>query len=266
MLDQTKVKRTAIILIYVALFVIIGLAVYFIKKPAATCSDGKQNQAEKGIDCGGPCSPCKEDIAKTKDLEIQETAFANGGNGTYDVVAKIYNPNGSQGAKEFEYEFAIKDVSGSVISTRIGKSFVLPGDSRYIAQLGLSAEGNAVPSDVDIKINNVQWEKISAVGKPQIGVYGKKLNKTSMSDGSEVEGIIRNESGYDLRDVSIVVVLRDEMGKIVGINSTVKNSVRIKEDREFLFIWPYALGADVQKIEVDPQSDIFDPQNFSVVN
>lgn len=27
-------------------------------KPAATCSDGIQNQGETGVDCGGPCTAC----------------------------------------------------------------------------------------------------------------------------------------------------------------------------------------------------------------
>ena len=25
----------------------------------ACCSDGIQNQGEEGVDCGGPCAPCK---------------------------------------------------------------------------------------------------------------------------------------------------------------------------------------------------------------
>ncbi|MBD3252527.1 hypothetical protein GF386_02245 [Candidatus Pacearchaeota archaeon] len=31
-------------------------------KPCPTCSDGIQNQGEKGIDCGGPCPPCIREI------------------------------------------------------------------------------------------------------------------------------------------------------------------------------------------------------------
>ena len=31
----------------------------------ATCSDGIQNQGETGVDCGGPCSACKEGVHGT---------------------------------------------------------------------------------------------------------------------------------------------------------------------------------------------------------
>ncbi len=40
-------------------------------KPCSTCSDGIQNQGEKGIDCGGPCPSCS---VKEKPLTIEEKA------------------------------------------------------------------------------------------------------------------------------------------------------------------------------------------------
>lgn len=250
-----------IILAYIILFIAICVAIYFISKPEATCTDGIQNQAEKGIDCGGSCNPCKN-ISETKDLLAQETDFANGGNGTFDVVAKISNPNESIGAKEFKYVFTLKDGAGNVVSTRAGSTYILPGDWRYVAEIGLTVEGGAVPASAEIAISDVQWAKLQGMGKPQIGVYSKKFEKSALGSGQEAGGVIRNESGYDLKNVDISVVLRDEKGKIVGINKTQKNSVRFKEDRDFLLIWPYDIGADVQKIEVDPQSDVFDPQNL----
>jgi hypothetical protein len=81
-----------------------------------------------------------------------------------------------------------------------------------------------------------------------------------MGEGNEVAGIIRNESNYDLKEINIVVVLRDENGKIVGVNTTRKDSVGVKEERDFLMTWPYVLDATVQKIEVDSQTNIFDPE------
>ena len=93
--------------------------IYLIAKPEETCFDGIQNQAEKGIDCGGPCSPCRE-VVETKDLKIEEIAIADGGNGTYDVIAKISNPNGSVGAKEFFYSFQLKSADGDILASKMG--------------------------------------------------------------------------------------------------------------------------------------------------
>ena len=81
--------------------------------------------------------------------------------------------------------------------------------------------------------------------------------------GSIAEGVIRNESTYDLKKVVVAIILRDEKGKVVGINNTQINSVRVKEDRDFRITWPYKLASPVQNMEIDPQSNVFDPQNFS---
>jgi hypothetical protein len=188
---------------------------------------------------------------------------ALGGNNTYDVVAKITNPNNTLGTGSFSYVFKLKDSSGNVISTREGNNFILPADSKYVAELGLQVENEAQPANVELIINEVNWEKLENIGKPQIGVYNKNFGEIPAGSGSEADGVIRNESGYDLNKIFIVVILRSEKGDIVGINKTEKNAVRTKEERDFRLTWPYQLSAPVQNIEVDAQSNVFDPQNFS---
>jgi len=254
--SATSKRRIKIITGYIVLLCVIAFISYLMIKPAATCSDKKQNQGEKGIDCGGPCAPCKE-ITQTKDINVLETAFALGGNNTYDVVSKISNPNDTTGAKTFKYIFTLKDSTGSIIAKREGTNFILPADTKYVAELGLQIDNNAVPVSVDIEISGADWQKLSNISKPQIGVYNKKFGPIENSDGNEAEGTIRNESNYDLKEIDIVIVLRDEKGNIIGISTTQRNSVRAKEDQLFKVTWPYSLGGNVQKMEVDPQANVF---------
>jgi hypothetical protein len=47
-----------IILLFVIIIISATLLELYAYCPRSTCSDGIQNQMEKGIDCGGPCSPC----------------------------------------------------------------------------------------------------------------------------------------------------------------------------------------------------------------
>jgi len=261
--DPTTIKRIKIVIAYLVLIGLIALAIYLIKSPASTCSDKMQNQGEKGIDCGGPCAPCK-DVGQTKDIFVQEVAFVSGGNDTYDVVAKIFNPNDSAGAEFFKYVFTLKDSVGTTIATKEGTSFILPADTRYVAQLGLTTANNTVPANASITISNVQWGKLSGIGKPQLGIYSKKFSATPVGGGSEAEGTIRNESGYDLKKIDVVIVIRDEKENVVGVNTTQRDSERAKEEQTFKVTWPYSLGENIQKMEVDPQINIFDSQNFSV--
>ncbi|MEI7890699.1 MAG: hypothetical protein WCI36_01890 [bacterium] len=254
-------KRIIILIIFLLIFAATGYFLNYLIAPSATCSDGKQNQSEKGVDCGGVCAPCKE-IVQTKDLEIKEVAVAIGGNQTYDVIAKISNPNEVMGSKEFGYTFTLKDAEGKVLATKQGKTFILPSDTRYIPELGLKTENDVVPSSVDFVLDDISWEKLTEMGKPQLGVYNKNVKEVNVAS-TQADAVIRNESGLYLKKIYVTVVLRSKENAIIGINKTEINSVRQKEQRDFNLVWPYALSAPVANIEIDPQSNVFDVENLS---
>jgi hypothetical protein len=262
MQNPALIKRSIISAVFLVIFVVTAFFIYYAVTPPATCTDKKQNQSEKGIDCGGPCSPCK-DIAQTQDIVVTESAVALGGNNTYDAVAKITNPNDSIGASSFKYTFTLKDENGKILATREGTDFILPADSKYVAELAFETEGGVMPTQAELIISDPKWEKLSNIGKPQIGVYSKNFGSVPAGVGSEADGIIRNESGYDLNTISLVVILRSDKGGIVGINKTNKTNVRAKEERDFRLTWPYQLAAPVQNIEVDAQANVYDPGAFS---
>ncbi len=250
-----------VILAYLAIFSIIAFVIYLIVRPDATCSDGKQNQAEKGIDCGGPCSPCKE-IFEAKDLDVQEVIFLSAENGSYDVVAKINNSNEKAGSANFGYTFTLKDGAGSIISSREGNTFILPSDTKYIVEIGLNISGGAIPASVEFAVKEIKWEALEGALKPQIGIYEKSFGIDPSGVGSRAEGTLRNESIYDLKKIEIAIILRNERGKIVGINKTLRESVRGKEQQDFQVTWPKPILDNVEKIEMDPQANVFDSQNL----
>ncbi|EKD46511.1 MAG: hypothetical protein ACD_67C00208G0002 [uncultured bacterium] len=262
MQNPATIKRILVSIVFVLIFSVTAFVLYLTITPDPTCFDGKKNQAEKAVDCGGTCAPCVEAI-QTKPLTIEETAVVFGGNNTYDAVAKIINPNDSVGASSFKYTFNLKDSSGNVVATRQGTNFILPADSKYVVDLGFQFENGGVPTSAEFVINDVAWEKLSDIGKPQIGVYRKNFGKTPTGNGNEADGIIRNESGYDLNKIFIAIVLRNEDGEIIGVNKTEKNFVRTKAEIEFRLNWPYQFSAPVAKMDVDAQANIFDRENFT---
>lgn len=259
---ETNKKRAIIIAIFVLLFISFAFFLYSVFAPEATCTDKKQNQGEKGLDCGGPCSPCKNKQAS--EMVVQEVAVVIGGENTFDAVAKVFNPNDVLGARQFKYVFTLKDANGNAIATQEGTDFILPMDTKYVVALGIKIENGAVPVNAEIKISDPEWTELNTIEKPQLGVYSKRFDKAPTGEGSEAEGLLRNESNYDLNKITMVIILRGGDGKILGVNKTEKNVVRVKEQRDFKINWPYALPGNVQKMEVDAQSNVLDPQNFTV--
>jgi hypothetical protein len=57
MISWSKKRQTFYIVTAMVFFIlVVGLPVFFATYKPPSCSDGKQNQNEKGVDCGGPCS------------------------------------------------------------------------------------------------------------------------------------------------------------------------------------------------------------------
>jgi len=261
MMEKRTIKRTIAIVAYIVLFSLIGFLLHYFFAPGASCSDKKQNQGETGIDCGGPCAVCQV-VAQTQDLVISEKAFAIGGNDSYDVVARVENPNSTTGGSTFSFEFTLKDDAGNVIGKRDGTSFILPAEKKYVASLGMTTDGNKIPASVDVAITTVKWEELPGIDKPALNIYSKRFDPLPTGVGGQAYGLLRNESTYDLNKVFVVVVLRDQDNKIIGINFTEKNTVRSKEERDFLLTWPYELNGTVTNIEMEAYSDMFNSLNF----
>ena len=105
----------------------------FYDKP--TCFDGKQNQDESGVDCGGVCEKVcsfqavKPNIIWSRSFKVSE--------GIYNAIAYIENPNIRAEAFAVPYVFKIFDernilisekkarmIEGRIINKRLGERVV----------------------------------------------------------------------------------------------------------------------------------------------
>ncbi|MEI7621054.1 MAG: FxLYD domain-containing protein, partial [Candidatus Moraniibacteriota bacterium] len=251
-------KRMAIIVGFVVLCLILGGLLYLLLSSKPTCFDGKQNQSEKSVDCGGVCGPCQANFT-SEDLIIKEKTFVSGGNNTYDAIIKIANPNTLVGASSFHYIVELQDNAGVVLATREGDDFILPADGKYVAQLGLITTDNIAPTQLHFSIKQIKWSQLAkGIEKPQLNVYNKKFAPDASGLGSRAEGVIRNESGSDFKEISVVVILRDEKGNVLGVNTTQKDGLRARAEGDFTLTWPYAFSAAVQNMEVEAQTNVFE--------
>lgn len=259
-LMSRNTKKTTIIFIYLILFFLLGFGIYGLFKPAPACFDGKRNQGEERTDCGGPCSPCAK-IFEAQPIEVSEKAFVYGAPGKFDVFGKFYNPNNQFGSPNFSYEFMLKDSSGKELARKSGSEFILPAESKNIVATGL--ETDALPEELEIKINDVQWQEFSEYEKPQLGIYNKRYDLISSGAGySEAYGLLKNESPFDFNFIKINVILRDSSGKPVAINSTDMRTVNANDQRDFRLVWPTSFPGDVTQVEMEAEADIYNSQNF----
>lgn len=262
--DMAGLKRPIIVFVYFAIFALAGLVLYLFLQPGPTCSDGKKNQGESGVDCGGPCQPCVEE-PKVVPMEVTEAVFVYGGPNKYDIVATIHNPNVQYGTDRFEYRFVLKGPGGNVLAERSGQGYILPSETKYVIENNIEAQ--AVPYQVEVEITDSQWKEFSDYEKPALNTYNKRYNQAS-SDivFGEVTALLRNESYYDLNSVDVGVVLKNADGRPIAANVTQIRSIRAREEREFKVFWPQRFPGEVQSVEIQSSSNVLDPQNFMKVS
>lgn len=261
--SQRKKRRVLVGAVFITLVALFFTGFYyaFIKGPE-TCFDNKQNQDEQGIDCGGVCAAVCVEKIEAQDISIIEKAFVPAGQGRYDALVRVYNPNDIAGASAFSYTIELKDASGRVLVSRTGKSYILPQEKKYLMEMNMETGG--VPASMEATFSDATWERFSGYQeRPNINIYSKYYGL--VSDGinyGKASGLVANESQYDFRSIVVRVILRDKAGKVLAFNSTELRTMRSKDEREFQLIWPTAFPGVVEKTEMETDADVYHSDNF----
>ncbi|MGK2848649.1 MAG: hypothetical protein ACSLEX_01100 [Minisyncoccota bacterium] len=263
MVVSRTMKRSVIILTYGIFFsLLIGSVYFFFFKPTETCFDAIKNQNEQGIDCGGVCQAiCRETLIGTE-MQVTELAFVPAGEGQYDVLSQVYNPNDELGASSFMYTLALKDASGAVVGTRSGTSYILPQEKKYILEINMSTSGT--PVSASLQVTEVEWTRFSGYQeKPVLNIYQKRYGPIASGSGfGEAYGLLSNESVYDFRSIRVKVILRESTGKPLAFNTTEMRTVNAHEQRDFRLVWPTAFPGTVEKVEMEVDADVYHSDNF----
>jgi hypothetical protein len=261
-MEKRDIKRSIIIFIYLLIFAGLSALVYSWLKPVESCFDQKMNQNEQGIDCGGVCQE-RCNVLSQVNLEVKENGFVESGiSGKYDLFSRIFNPNNDFGSGSFSYEFDLKDAAGISLGKFSGESFILPGEEKYLVATNVPA--GTVPSEINLTIQNVKWEEFVNYEKPQLKIINRNYLETSSGVGfSEAFGLLKNESPFDFSTIKINMILKDSSGKIVALNSTVINTVKTGESRDFKALWLNRFPGEVENVEFQTEVNVFDSEAFA---
>ncbi len=264
-MDYRKRKQIIITSILAVILILILVGIYFSWfRQAPTCFDGKQNQKEGGVDCGGPCAMSCERLT-IKDIEVQWTKAIELKDSHYDLVAKIMNPNPNYGLSLIRYTLRALDEAGALLLEQKGKDFILPGQSKYLIEgnLALSVAPAKIEAVID-RASKEEWLKISQdYQAPEIYIHDKLVQPLADNkEGAQASGIIKNNSNYDFDRILVAIILFDEEGKIIGVNKTEARTVLAGEDRYFSALWFSPLRGQIKSAEMQVDTNLFSNDNF----
>lgn len=251
-------KQLIISLVYLVIFTVIAGGGYLIFYSPATCFDQKQNQGEEGVDCGGPCAVCQEELSKpailwTKVFPVEENL--------YDLAAEIENKNINYGTGVLTYTFKIYDSQNNLILEKRGRSYVMPREKKYIVEAVSLAK---IPGRAVLEFSDIQWQKFKSVEELKLPIFEQSLDMRGKNGYSVyAQGTVYNQTRFDLSTIDINVVVYDQKNNPVAVNKTQKNTVKSGEGRFFEVGWPKSFsGSGTLRAEMRAYTNIFADENI----
>lgn len=253
-------KRKKVLAMYGAILLVVFVLIVLWLTPGASCTNGKKDGAETGVDCGGICGACVEAVV-AQDILVQKTAFVPSGEGKYDVVAWLQNPNDVYGARTLSGTFTLLGVGGKPLGDIRVNSFLLPKEQKYIVRQGIPSLEPI--ESVVWKTDKTDWVKMNSVTDLRLSITDRKYEEVSSGIGfSKVTGLLRNDSSYDWNDVAVTVLLLDSSGNLLATHGTSRQTFRAGEKWDFQLIFPERFPGDVQSMSMQAETNVFDNDNF----
>ncbi len=244
--DWSSRRRLIIAAIVVASLLVISTILYFIFRPERTCFDGKKNQRESGVDCGGSCSiQCKAD---KKPLITLWTKTFEVGPGLYDVAALVENTNTDAGINTLKYTVELFDVNGRALITKELETFANAGDHFLLFAGGLNTSGvTSTSAKLSIK-EDFNFIKAEIPKQKKVSVIS--YNLIAPDNKPRLVAVIQNETTETFDNLPITVMISDKNGP-VAVSETYVNILGPREKKEITYTWPTPLNyeADTEACE-----------------
>lgn len=247
-----RTRRQLTVLAVIALVVGgVGFLVFRASLPDPSCQDNRKNQEEEAVDCGGPCVPCA--LREQKPIDVFWARFVRVRENTYDVAAEIRNSNVKLGATLFDYEFKLYDTAGVNVVSRRGRSFMYPGETMHLVEIGLLS-GRTI-RNASLTIGDTVWVLSDAIG-PDVVAGSKEYVVEGGPDrpASVVKAIVANRSTRDLVDIHISAVVFDGDGNLLGAHRTVLDALGAGSSEPVKFLWPSEFTAPPAALVVEARS------------
>lgn len=255
-----KLKRQ---LVFGSGFVVIIVLLFFVGyqlfTPKVSCTDGKLNQGEEKIDCGGPCAACKE--SHLADVDVLSYYLIPSGK-AFDAVSQVRNPNSDYGVPSLQYTFRFYDQARNILGEKKGTTYLLAGQTRYIIESNVSFSSPAAFVAFSIVPGVVWAPQQHLTGQLSLPIFSKKFETISPPGigFAKVSGVVQNQTEYSFSTADIHMMLVDSAKQPIAVGETQINDLRFGESRSFVVLFPTAVVTP-SDIYAEATTDAFDTSN-----
>ncbi len=200
--------------------------------PRASCQDGRRNQNELGIDCGGVCKAvCASEAVP---MRAEWARVLTLGVGSYDLVGFINNPNPDLRATHLPYEIKFFDQANSLINSVHGDLSLWPQEGLPIFIPNINV-GRRFPARAYLELTGApRWERSSS-SPPTLAITDDNFTNTPTP---VLKARLTNNSLNPVVKISVVVLLSDIDHNVFAASSTFVERLESSGTADFSFTWP----------------------------
>ncbi|PIQ92098.1 MAG: hypothetical protein COV70_01380 [Parcubacteria group bacterium CG11_big_fil_rev_8_21_14_0_20_39_22] len=241
---SAKRKITIISILSGMLVVFIALPIFFVLYKAPTCFDGKQNQGESGVDCGGSCSLLCEAEALEPIVHWQRAFKVT--DGVYTATAYVENPNLDSSSQNVPYSFKLYDSNNILISERKGRTFIPVKKSFAIFEdTILTGEREPVRTFFEF-LDEPVWNKTEVIDPP-IRIKSRILTQEETSP--RIDAVVENITLNPVSNIEVVAIIYNSAGNSIATSRTKVDRVGGFDSAPIVFTWPEPFKDPVSRIE-----------------
>ena len=241
MLAWSVKRQLSYFLLVLAFFAGVGGVLFVLTRPDPSCADGKRNQDETGIDCGGACrAVCKNEILP---LRVLWSRVLKVSDGLYDSVTLIENPNLSLGLKTLPYTLKFYDKNNIIIASLKGVTFANPQESFVVFEVLNKGDVKArvpVRASFELAPNDLVWAR-ETVERPDLRFSSQVFTNEPTPS---LRTSVTNRSLQDLGEIEVKAVLFDEFENTIGASATKMESLPRGASADLVFTWPTPFPAE----------------------
>jgi hypothetical protein len=252
-----KRKRIILLLVVLVLAIILGVPLFFFFHQTPTCTDGKQDGDETGVDCGGSCMLLCPDESLPMiikgDPQVLKVATS-----TYDVVAYVQNPNVSGKVLNAAYTFNLYDASSTIPLKTIQGTTFIPTNSSFAVFEGPISFVEETPVRATFAWDtNLSWQK-DTQATPELQV--KEIVLSNQNSSPRIDAQLENDSLGTVSNIELAALIFDNNDNIIAASKTVVDSLEAGQSAPLVFTWPTAFTSATTSIEILPR--IFPDNSF----
>ena len=233
-------------LVGVALVAVVIVATLY---KAPSCTDGKLNQGETGIDCGGPCPYlCSVDEAAPRVSFVRAVSPQSG---RTDVIAYVFNPNSNAEVQAAKYKVELYDSSNQVIASKTGV-VELPPSTNVPVYLPDFYFGKKQVKEAFLTFDSGSLLWIRGNTQPVQLSQSDLQYPMVLLPMPKITATLTNPTAYPLYNETVVVTVFDVNNNAIAASQTVIPLLSAQGSAPVIFTWNQAFPAVPARVEILP--------------